>query len=73
MKYCKYCGKELADDGFCDCIEAQLERQRKAKEENQFYSNSTEKTQIFPMKKLHLVKITRKRMFLIMMKLLKNL
>ena len=38
MKYCKYCGKELADDSFCDCIEAQLERQRKAKEENQFAS-----------------------------------
>lgn len=47
MKYCKYCGKELADDGFCDCIEAQLERQRKAKEENQFYSNSTEKNTDF--------------------------
>lgn len=42
MKYCKYCGKELTDDSVCDCIEAQLERQRKAKEENQFESNSTE-------------------------------
>ena len=39
MKYCKYCGKELADDSVCDCIEAQLERQRKAKNEDQFASN----------------------------------
>lgn len=47
MKYCKYCGKELTDDSVCDCIEAQLGRQRKARQENQFESTSTEKNTDF--------------------------
>lgn len=51
MKYCKYCGKELTDDSFCDCIEAQLERQRKAKEENQFESSDKVETTDFPNEK----------------------
>ena len=26
MKYCKYCGRQLADDQLCDCEDAKAER-----------------------------------------------